>query len=167
MLKKKTIAIMIAAILLIIVVMIMYCVFEEPYYKVTEEEREMLAKITYLESSICSEECQKAVVSVIFNRLESGRWKKDMNNDGEITLYDIVYYPYAFTPVLAGKMDDATPGQNIYDVVDYVIQNGSTVPTYVRYFRTDYDFDWEGYENYTEMDNVYFGFFTEWEKGAW
>ena len=138
-----------------------------PYYIVTAEERDMLATLVYLESSICSEDCQRAVASVIFNRLDSGRWKKDVNKDGEITLYDIVYYPNAFSPAyLIEDYKDKTT-QECYDAVDYVIQNGPTVPTYVRYFRTKYHFKWDGYKGYCDMDNVYFGYMIDWQKGAW
>ena len=137
----------------------------KPAITITVEEREMLARLVFLESSICSDDCQRAVASVVFNRLDSGRWRKDVNKDGEITLYDIIYYPNAFTP--AGKIATTTPNQAAYDAVDYVLENGVTVPTYVRYFRTSYDFSWEGYENYTVIDNVYFGYFTDWENGAW
>jgi spore germination cell wall hydrolase CwlJ-like protein len=119
-----------------------------PYYIVTADERDMLATLVYLESSICSEDCQRAVASVIFNRLDSGRWKKDVNKDGELTLYDIVYYPNAFSPAyLIESYKDKTT-QECYDAVDYVIQNGPTVPTYVRYFRTSYHFKWDGYKGY-------------------
>lgn len=137
------------------------------YYNITAEERDMLATLCYLEASICSPECQRAIVSVIFNRLESGKWRKDMNKDGEITLYDIVYYPNAFTP--SGLIDSYKnkTTQDCYDAVDYVVANGPTVPTYVRYFRTNYHFSWDGYEGYCDMDNVYFGYMADWQKGAW
>lgn len=127
------------------------------YYTVTEDEREILARLVFLESSICSTECQRAVVSVVFNRLESHKW-------GD-SLYDVIYYPNAFEPV--HKIPYTTPTQEAYEVVDYVIQNGPTIPTYVRYFRTSYDFPWEGYTNYCSMDNVYFGYFLDWENGVW
>ena len=137
------------------------------YYSITEEERDMLATLCYLESSICSEECQKAVVSVIFNRLDSNKWRKDVNKDGKITLYDIVYYPNAFSPAyLIESYKDKTT-QECYDAVDYVVSNGPTVPTYVRYFRTNYHFKWDGYKGYCDMDNVYFGYMIDWQKGAW
>ena len=140
---------------------------ESPYYIVTAEERDMLATLVYLESSICSEDCQRAVASVIFNRLDSGKWKKDVNKDSKITLYDIVYYPNAFSPAyLIEDYKDQTT-QECYDAVDYVIQNGPTVPTYVRYFRTNYHFKWDGYKGYCDMDNVYFGYMIDWQKGAW
>lgn len=138
------------------------------HYNVTPEERDLLARIVTCEASICSLECQKDVCSVIFNRLESGKWKKDMNNDGEITLYDIIYYPNAFSPTIDGALDRCTePCKSAYKAVDYVIENGPTVPTYVRYFRASYDFFWDGYENYKTIDNVYFGYFEDWQKGAW
>ena len=143
---------------------------EKPYYEVTEEELIMLAKIVTLESSVCSLETQKDVCSVIFNRLDSGKWKKDMNGDGEITLYDIIYYPYAFSPVLEGKMENCTPCTSSYEAVRYVIANGPTVPTYVRYFRADRHFtEWydEGYVGYSNRDNVYFGYFEGWQQGQW
>ena len=141
---------------------------KEPYYNITAEERELLARIVTCEASICSLECQKDVCSVIFNRLESGKWRKDMNNDGEITLYDIIYYPNAFSPTSNGAMDKCTqPCASAYAAVDYVVENGPTVPTYVRYFRTSYDFSWKDYTNYKIIDNVYFGYFTTWQQGAW
>ena len=137
------------------------------YYSITAEERDMLATLCYLEASICSEECQRAVVSVIFNRLESGKWRKDVNKDGQITLYDIVYYPNAFSPSDLIESYKNKTTQECYDAVDYVVTNGPTVPTQVRYFRTSYHFKWDGYVGYCNMDNVYFGYLTDWQKGAW
>lgn len=137
------------------------------YYEITEEERYLLAKLAHSEASICSEECQRDVISVVFNRLESGKWCKDMNRDDKITVYDIIYYPNAFTPATSGAIDNYDPTAKDYASVDYVIKNGPTVPTEVRYFRTDYDFNWEGYKNYKVIDNVYFGYFVDWQKGAW
>jgi spore germination cell wall hydrolase CwlJ-like protein len=143
---------------------------EKTYYEVTEEELEMLAKIVTLESSVCSLDTQKDVCSVIFNRLDSGKWKKDMNGDGEITLYDIIYYPNAFSPVAEGKMENCTPCASAYAAVRNVIAYGPTVPTYVRYFRAGRHFtEWydEGYVGYSDRDNVYFGYFEGWQQGQW
>lgn len=137
------------------------------YYEITEEERYLLAELAHSEASICSEECQRDVISVVFNRLESGMWCKDMNGDNRITVYDIIYYPNAFTPATNGTIDRHEPTDKDYRAVDYVVKNGPTVPTQVRYFRTDYDFNWDGYENYKVIDNMYFGYFVDWQKGAW
>lgn len=128
-----------------------------PVFTVTEEERETLAALVTLEASICSIECQKAVVSVVFNRLNAGKW-------GD-TLEEVIYYPNAFTP--SKRIPSTTPTKSAYQAVDYVLLNGCTVPQEVRYFRTDHDFRWEGYEHYIEIDNVYFGYFIDWQQGAW
>lgn len=136
-----------------------------PYKVITEEEREMLARLTWLESGICSFDCQVAVVSVVFNRLDSEKWKTDMNGDGVITLYDIIYYPHAFTP--AYKIPYVEASQSCYDAVDYVLLNGPVFHNGVRYFRIDHDFNWSEYNNYCVIDNVYFGYFDGWENGGW
>ena len=139
----------------------------EPYYDVTAEERYLLAKLVHSEASIFSHECKVAVASVVFNRLDSGKWKKDMNSDSKITLYDIIYYPNAFTPAMTGAIDNWEPTAEDYEAVDYVLMYGSVLPTEVRYFRTDYDFNWENYKNYIIIDNVYFGYFENWKQGEW
>ena len=43
-------------------------------YSFTSVERELLARLVYRESNIESLECQKAVASVVINRLHSGYW---------------------------------------------------------------------------------------------
>lgn len=129
------------------------------YYKITSEERYLLAKLVHSEASICSLECKKAVCSVVFNRLAAGKW-------GD-SLYEVIYYPNAFTPATNGAIDNYEPTKSDYEAVDYIVKNGPTIPTQVRYFRTSHDFSWEGYENYSIIDNVYFGYFTDWQKGVW
>lgn len=139
-----------------------------PYYKVTAEERELIARIVTCEADEYSIECQRAVASVIFNRLESGKWQKDMNSDNIITVYDIIYYPNAFTPVIDGALDACVdPSDSAVKAVDYVIQQGSTVPEHVRYFRDYKHFTWQGYEGYIVIDDMYFGYFEDWKNGAW
>lgn len=129
------------------------------YYNVTEEERDMIARVVYLESGICSFECQLDTASVIFNRLDDGRW-------GD-TISDVIYYKNAFSTAPHIYKETTVPTKSVYEAVDYVIQNGPTIPTYVRYFRINYDFKWEGYRNYKVIDNVYFGYLEGWEDGAW
>ena len=120
-------------------------------YVITEEERTMLAKLVYLEAGRCGEECQYAVISAVLNRLESGYW-------GD-TIEEVIFYPNAFSPTYL--MSECFPPQVSYEMVDYVLTNGPTIPKEVRYFRADYDHNWEGYVHYATYDNVYFGFFTE------
>ena len=130
------------------------------YYNITDSEREMLARIVTCEASICSLECQKAVCSVIFNRLEAKKWGNNLE--------EVIFYPNAFSPILNGSYDRCnSPSASAYAAVDYVVKNGPTVPTYVRYFRSDKDFNWEDYKNYIVIDNMYFGYFENWESGQW
>ncbi len=134
-------------------------------YYITSEERDMLASLCTLEAGTCSQECKQAVVSVIFNRLHSKKWNKDINGDGKITLYDIIYYENAFSP--ASYIASTIGTKESYEAVDYVTRYGSTLPPKVRYFRDSYDFSWEGYRNYIVLDNIYFGYFENWQQGAW
>lgn len=125
-------------------------------YNITEAEREMLARLVYLEANTESIECQRAIVSVVVNRWQNGTW-------GD-TLEDVIYYPYQFTP--ASLIDKTTPTQTNYDAVDYVLKNGSTLPKYCMYFRASYGFsntDWAnyGYREYKQIDNTFFGYFEK------
>ena len=129
------------------------------YYSVTEEERLLIAQLVYREANTESLECQKAIVSVLFNRLACGKW-------GD-TIEEVIYYKNAFTPATAGLLEGVTPTNINYEAVDYVLENGPTLPTYVRYFRADYHHKWDGYEGYTVIDHTYFGYFINWQKGAW
>lgn len=125
-------------------------------YSITNEEREMLARLVYLEANTESIECQKAIVSVVINRWQNGAW-------GD-TIEDVIYYPYQFTP--ASMIAITTPTQTNYDAVDHVIENGSILPKYCMYFRASYGFsntDWAnyGYHEYMQVDNTFFGYFEK------
>lgn len=117
-------------------------------YEVTSEEREMLARLVYLESNIESLECQKAVASVVINRWLDGYWGN--------TLKDVIYANGQFTP--ANKIYNTTPTATNYEAVDAVLKNGTTLPPYVLYFRANYHFTWAGYKPYTVIDQTYFGY---------
>ena len=127
-------------------------VVKEPIYayNLTSAEREMLARLVYREANIESLECQRAVVSVVINRWQDGRW-------GD-TLEDVIYSPYQFTP--ANLLYKTTPTELNYTAVDLVLQNGCTLPPYCMYFRADYHFDWDGYKPYTQIDCTCFGYFV-------
>lgn len=117
-------------------------------YNLTTEERELLAKLLYHEARGESIDCQKAVVSVILNRVESGIW-------GD-TLEEVVYSKNQFEPVARGLLPNTKPLEKQYEAIDYVIANGATVPSNVLYFRADHYFDWG--TAYMNMDNTYFSF---------
>lgn len=123
-------------------------------YIITAEEREMLARIVYLESNSESLDCQKAVASAIINRWQNGYW-------GE-TIEEVIYAPNQFTP--ASVMYKITPKNTNYEAVDYVLKNGCTIPEYVLYFRANYHFNWNGYVAYTKIDDVCFGYLNSDKK---
>ena len=129
------------------------------YYSVTTEERLLIAQLVYREANTESLECQKAIVSVLFNRLACGKW-------GD-TIEEVIYYKNAFTPATAGLLEGVTPTKTNYEAVDFVLKNGPTLPTYVRYFRANYHHKWTGYTGYIAIDHTYFGYFTDWENGVW
>lgn len=152
--------------LYLILVLVLCCSFcacsaEEPetFYTVTEEERDLLAKLVFCEANTENLDCQKAIVSVVFNRLEAGKWGS--------SLEDVIFYPNAFTPATFGCLEDAEPTAENYEAVDYVLKNGPNLPTQVRYFRAGHHHRWEGYKGYIQIDGVYFGYFIDWEKGVW
>ena len=107
-------------------------VVKEPTYKhnVTSAEREMLARIVHREANTESLECQKAIVSVVINRWQDGRWGN--------TLKEVIYAPHQFSP--SGLIYKTTPTETNYRAVDYVLKNGSTLPKYVMFFRANFGF---------------------------
>lgn len=125
---------------------------KEPVYKysVSSVEREMLARLVYLEANTESLECQIAVVSVVINRWQNGMWGN--------TIASVTYSPYQFSP--SGMIHKTTPTETNYTAVDQVLKNGSIFPEWVLYFRTDHHFDWEGYAPYAKIDNTCFGYFV-------
>lgn len=120
----------------------------ENHYEVTSSEREMIARLLYREAGSASLECQKMVVSVVFNRYDAAP-------EGT-TLSDIVYAKGQFTP--SSILYRTTPTEQNYEAVDYVIKNGSVLPSYVKYFRASHHFTWSGYVGYTSLDGTYFGY---------
>ena len=125
---------------------------EQTYmYDITSEEREMLARLVYREANTESIECQKAVVSVVINRWKSGQWGN--------TLEDVVYAKSQFSP--SDLLYKTTPNETNYNAVDEVIKNGTTLPEYILYFRSDYHFNWNGYNSYAKIGDTCFGYLSK------
>lgn len=120
-------------------------------YNITPEERETLARLIFLESNTESLECQKAIVSVVINRVNSGYWGNTINS--------VIYAKNQFTP--ASKIPYVTPTTTNYEAVDYVLTNGVTLPSYCLYFRAGYHFSWNGYVPYISIGNTYFGYMAK------
>ncbi len=126
---------------------------KEPTYKynVSSVEREMLARLVYLEANTESLECQRAVASVVINRWLDGRWGS--------TLASVIYSPYQFSP--AGLIHKTTPTETNYIAVDHILKSGSILPKYCLFFRSQYGFSstWLGYAEYAQIGDMYFGYF--------
>lgn len=116
----------------------------EPYFTVTEYDRDLLARVVFFEGNTESIECQRGIVSVIFNRVSDGRFGDSIE--------EVVYAPNQFET--ASYLYSNDPTETNYEAVDYVIQNGPVFPENVLYFRANYYFSWA--ESYTNIDNTYF-----------
>lgn len=126
---------------------------EKNVLKITDSDRELIAQLLYHEARGESLECQKAVVSVIINRLNSGKWGN--------TIRDVIYAKNQFEPISRGVVERTKPLENQYKAIDYILENGVTVPEWVQYFRADYHFNWAGYTEYCQLSHTYFGGFTK------
>lgn len=120
-----------------------------PYIQLTEDEIYELATLVWLESGTESLECQKAIASVVINRMTTTNR----------SLHDIIYAPNQFTP--ANRIDSNNPSEATLAAVRDVVENGPSVPEYVTYFRANYYFDWgPRYQNYINIDHTYFSYDT-------
>lgn len=106
------------------------------------DDRELLARLLYTEARGESIECQRAVVSVVLNRV---------NTSGN-TISEVIKAPGQFD--LGNKLDNIKPLQTQYDVVDYVLANGITIPSDVIYFRSGHFHSFA--EDYKQIGNMYF-----------
>lgn len=125
-----------------------------PVYVISESDREILARLILLEAGGTSWEEQCACASVVFNRYDNGYWGKDFTK--------IIYATRQFAP--AYNIPYVTPTQEQYDVIDYICQNGPTLPYYVLYFRADYyHAGWYGKTMvpYCNIGNTYFSYQLE------
>lgn len=63
-------------------------------YDITSVEREMLARLVYREANTESIECQEAIVSVVINRWQDGRWGNTLKEVvyAKISLVQLIYY---------------------------------------------------------------------------
>ena len=74
---------------------------------------------------------------------------------------EVIYAQNQFEPVLKGLLPNTKPLQAQYDAIDYVLETGTTLPSWVQYFRASYHFGWQDYTQYKAIDNTYFGGFEE------
>lgn len=116
----------------------------ENYISLTDDEIHTLATLVYLEAGIESYECQKAVASVVINR---------MTTQGK-TLYEVIYAQNQFTP--AKYIQYNCPTESTLSAVKDVVANGPSIPEYVTYFRERYFFSWA--IDYIKYDHTCFSY---------
>lgn len=125
----------------------------KPFYTtianyITENERETLARLVYLEARGQSYLGQKAVVEVVLNRVLSDEFPN--------TIDDVIYQKNQFSP--AKYIETTTPTQIQYDVVDEVLSEIYPVlNTNVLFFST------KQYNDllYEQIGNHYFCYSTK------
>ena len=120
----------------------------EPYYEVTDYERELLERLVYHEGDSESLECQKAIVSVVFNRLYD-----EYDRFGN-SIEEVIYAPGQFT--VASYLFEDEPTETNKEAVDWVIWNGPSIDEKIQFFRSKYYFSWV--EPAMNIDNTYFSY---------
>lgn len=124
---------------------------QEAYYadiadSITDDERELLAKATYLEAGNQSMTGQRAVVEVILNRV--------MDDEFPDTIEEVLYQPGQFTT--APQLASATPNDEQYRAVDLTLETSTPVlEPYVLFFATGLP-DWQ--TKYEKIGAHYFGY---------
>ncbi len=94
--------------------------------EITEEDKELLARIVYLEARGQSFSGQRAVAEVVLNRVLDSRFPD--------TIYEVLYAPGQFTP--AKSIASTTPTKTQYEVVDCVIDETPITTENTVYFAT-------------------------------
>ena len=120
----------------------------EPYYEVTDYERELLERLVYHEGNTESLECQKAIVSVVFNRLYD-----EYDRFGN-SIEEVIYAPGQFT--VASYLFKDEPTETNKEAVDWVIWNGPSIDEQIQFFRSKHYFSWV--EPAMNIDNTYFSY---------
>ena len=102
-------------------------VFVEPRYvglTLTMDEREMLARMVWVEARGESEEGQQAVAEVVLNRLYSGKFQSSVQS--------VIMAEGQFNS--AKFLDDAEPNQTQYEAVERALKGPYVLPMNVMFF---------------------------------
>lgn len=135
-----------------------------PY--VTRDEKLELVKLLYLEAGVQSRECKEMVAAVTINRLNSGKWGNTLHEvifaEGQFDCAYMIPRTEPFVckeaPYYEKSQEFINNWKDCYAVADQMTTRGMQVPPYVLYFSSGEPFDWEGYQVYTVIDGMYFGY---------
>lgn len=130
-------------------------VLVQPWFSVNDVEYEELARLVNAEGGSEPFDCKTAILSVVFNRkLSTG-----------MDVLSVIHYECNGVPAfsVAKYLNSVTPTEDDYAAVDYVLENGCTIPSWVQYFRAGQHHNWSTkYTPYCIIGNTYFGgFFLE------
>ena len=98
-----------------------------PEICLTDEERELLARVIWVEAQGECAEGQQAVAEVVFNRMLSDQFGDTLN--------DVIYSEGQFRSV--PYLEDAKPTQAQYQAIDRALYGNSILPKNVYYFATN------------------------------
>lgn len=140
-----------------------------PIYTVTDQEYNWLVKLVFLEAGYCSLETKISIISLVFNRLESEIWGDSLEKvlfatnqfRKKKTLEKCIPYSLPKNPYYEQTKKFINAWDDCYKAVDFVLEWGSILPSYVMFYRTDYHFKWKGYKGYSILDNLYFGYLQQ------
>ena len=110
--------------------------------KLSETDIKNIASLVYLEAGSCSYKLQKAIASVIFNRMK----KYNM------TASQVIYEDGVFSP--ASRVASTIPSEESMRAVREVMSNGVTLPKNVVAFRNGHYHTFG--KPYCKIENVYF-----------
>lgn len=130
---------------------------KEPVYKFTDDQKDLMARVLWVEAGSNSRELQEACCSVMVNQLESGHY-------GD-TIDKVLSRPGAYDGY---RLIERADGQNLSacrEVVEDICKSGSTLPSLVWFFSVG-GFDWEGILTHAEIEGVYFQYFPEEMRAA-
>lgn len=91
----------------------------ELLYQFSEEEIELLAKITMVEAGYEPYEGQLAVANVVINRVKDSRFPD--------TIRDVVYAPGQFPPAHNGLLDKAVPNESVWKAVQAALEGENNI----------------------------------------
>lgn len=120
------------------------------YIKLSDSEITILASLVFFEGGAESIESQRAIASVVINRM-----KLD-----DLSLRQVVFAKNQFEPahLIGHKSISSKYMKKSIKIVKYVCKHGPTIPKYVTYFRADYYHSWSGMHAYKKIDKTYFSY---------
>ena len=121
----------------------------DPYMYLTDDEIYELATLVWLEGYAESPDCQRAIVSVVINRMRL--WN--------MSLKDVIYASGQFTP--AWMIEFTTPELAQIGYVLDVVEYGPNIPEYVCYFRSKHFHSWDGVYDFEQMGKTYFSYSSQ------